>query len=451
MRERRVLVVGTTSDYIAYIHERYPGRVLFLTDISEHERSAGERLDDRSEIVCNLVNKTEVISELRSHISKYDVSLSGIACFDCEWLRLASELAEHFGLPFPSPDSIRLTRDKFLTKKAWAESGVKCPMVARVYSPIQALKLCGRFGGPVVLKPSTGSGSELTFRCDGVHDLGYAYGALSEGLARRSESPMYRKQPYDSALSSVEPSLLAERYVEGREYSADFVVEDSGVNLVRVAKKLRDTTLPFGTTLAYVVPATLPGDMTYDYLSEKLREAAHALGLTRAICMADFIIDNDEVIFLEMTPRIGGDCLPPLIRQACGLDTIGMALDFAEGRRLVTPPISRWKRCVGMRLFARQGGVLSGVNSEALSNDSRVREILVKRNPGHRIVLPPEDYDSWLLGHVIFEPLPDVSLRTQCNELKDMIDFHVEQCYDEKVVRTPAEVGREAHPASPSV
>ncbi len=30
MSDRRVLVVGTTPDYVAHIHERYPGRALFL-------------------------------------------------------------------------------------------------------------------------------------------------------------------------------------------------------------------------------------------------------------------------------------------------------------------------------------------------------------------------------------------------------------------------------------
>jgi hypothetical protein len=41
----------------------------------------------------------------------------------------------------------------------------------------------------------------------------------------------------------------------------------------------------------------------------------------------------------------------------------------------------------------------------------------LKRGSGHRVVLPPEDYESRLLGHVIFEPIEPEGIENECIEI----------------------------------
>ncbi len=442
MSDRRILVVGTTPDYIAYIHEHYPNRALFLTDQSLRLGSAEVSPDESSEVVCNLSSMADLLDELLGHLKKRDQSLSGIACYDCEWLTLAAELAKYFNLPFPSVEAVRLSRDKYRSKKIWADLGVRCPEAELVYSAGQALKLCESFGGPVVLKPLTGSGSELTFRCDNLYDLAAAYRTLIDGLAQRSESPMYRLDPEMQDDSLPASSIMAEEFINGREYSADFIIADNKIRLIRLAKKITDDTLPFGTTMAYMIPAQLPGWLNYELLCEKIYDAANALGLTRAVCMMDFKITRDEIVLLELTPRIGGDCLPPLIRKSCGLDTIGLALDFAEGKEIIIPPPAQWTELIGMRLFSVKSGRFTGVSYKDNLNDSRIAEIFIKRRIGHEIIAPPDDYDSWVLGYVIFEPEPDKRPREQCNDIREKISINVEQYYDQKCTRIVDENNR---------
>jgi len=50
-----------------------------------------------------------------------------------------------------------------------------------------------------------------------------------------------------------------------------------------------------------------------------------------------------------------------------------------------------------------------------------VAEVYLKRGPGHRITMPPEDYDSWILGHVIFHPDGHSEPQVQCRELLEKI------------------------------
>jgi biotin carboxylase len=435
MSDRRVLVVGTTRDYIAHIHERYPGRALFLTDSAQRIGSAETGPDHTSEVVCHLSDKDDVIRVLQKHLQETDQSLSGVACYDCEWLSLAAELAQYYNLPFPTTQAVHLSRDKFLTKRKWAEHGVRCPKVELVHNGWQTLHLNDRIGSSVVLKPTAGTGSELTFLCRDNYELTTAFRAIREGLIERGQSTLYNlNRPTVKRLDPGYP-FMAEEFVEGREYSVDFIIDGDNLILIRVAKKLRDHILPFGTTMAYVVPAKLPGLLSRELLIDSLREAANVLGLTRAICMVDCIISKNEIVFLEMTPRIGGDCLPPLIQHSCGLDTIGLALDFAEGKACEIPPAHKWKEHIGLRLLSTQAGLLEAVSCQEFPEDSGVKEIFIKRAPGHEINLPPEDYDSWLLGHVIFESRTHVNHRRQCDDIRQKIFINVEQYHDQRLAK----------------
>ena len=433
MSDKRTLVVGTTPDYIAYIDRNFPKRCLFLTDIEKRKFSREIKPDSDSEIVCDLQNSDQVLTALQYHLEDNNQQLSGVACYDCESLVLAAQIAEYFKLPFPSVASIKLSRDKFLTKKKWIEYGVRCPKVELVHSGWQAFRLIEQFNSSVVLKPTHGSGSELVFHCHDNADLSFAYHELRVGLAQRSNSPLYRTTIMSDKNQSDEHPVLAEEFVEGREYSADFIIENNSVQIIRISKKLSNHELPFGTTTAYIIPAKLPEWLDIETLKTNLFQAASSLGFTRAICMVDFMITKKEVVFLELTPRTGGDCLPPLIKHCSGVDTIEVELDFADGKSLHIPPQEQWIEHVGLRLFAEQSGRLKSVDFSQLEGNESIKEIFLKFEVGHEIILPPEDYDSWILGHVIFEPTGSMPLIEECKSLLDKIYIQVEQQYVQKI------------------
>jgi hypothetical protein len=55
-----------------------------------------------------------------------------------------------------------------------------------------------------------------------------------------------------------------------------------------------------------------------------------------------------------------------------------------------------------------------------------VHEIHLIRKAGHSIKLPPDDYDSWLLGHIIFEPDAVGEAASQCRELLEKLDLEID-------------------------
>ena len=413
--DRRILVVGTTSDYVDLIREHHPGRALFLTDRRERARAREADPGPAAEVLCDLANAPAAHQALRERLAGGGVTLAGITCFDCESLPLAADLASAFGLDYASPGAVAACRSKFTCKQRWQRAGVPCPDAGLVRSEEEALIFWNRAGGDVVLKPLTGCGSALTFRCRTEKDCREACRALRAGLASPPDSRLYATA--DASAADPRRVFAIEEFVAGPEFSCDFTCEDGRVEILRLASKVPAAEASFGTTLAYLLPARLPGGMDDDAFRRQLGDAARAVGLRRSIAMVDFIVKNGRALMIEIAPRPGGDCLPPLFRHSSGMDMLGLTLDFAEGRDLSLVPPSEWTRLVGLRLLAKRAGVIRTIDAGPLARDARVRDVHLKVERGHRVTLPPDDYDSRVLGHVVFDADPDCPIEDACRDM----------------------------------
>ncbi len=407
-----VLVVGTTADYIDWIRQAAPGRALFLTDPAIRQAAREPEPKPGEELLCALTDASRACDALAAHLRRYHLTPAGVACFDCESMELAATLAQELDLPYPSLTSIRQCRDKFLSKTIWQQHGVSCPPMRLIRAAEEAEEFQRQTGGPIVLKPLAGSGSELVFHCTSQVDCGPAFRAIIDGLQDRKGDRLY---------ADSEPLALAENCIHGQEYSCDFILETGQVKVIRLTRKIPAPAGPFGTTRGYILVDALPDPVANGKLADLLRSGAEALGLSRALCMADFMVCGADIVLLEMTPRAGGDCLPFLLRRARQLDMLLLSLDFAGQAPIRIEKDQDQIPHVGLRLHARGSGVLRDIDASSLLADSRLREIHLLRQLGHQVRMPPEDYNSWYLGHIIFQPSPDLDLASQCHELADRL------------------------------
>ncbi len=415
----RVLVVGTTADYIAWIQSTCPRQALFFTD-PDVRRTAGEPCPAAEEELCgDLSDDRQASRRIEEHLNRYGLVLEGIACFDCESMELAAVLAGHFALPYPSVQAVRNCRDKLQAKRLWRAHQLNTPPAAAIGSADEAADFFRSVGAPVVLKPTSGSGSELVFKCMDAQSCADSYRLIRRGLQQRRTHRLYR-----SHTPAADPLIMAEGFSDGEEYSCDFIVEEGRAHLIRLAHKIKAQAEPFGTILGYLVPAQLPDTISNERFDQILYQSAAALGIQRAVCMLDFIVSRGEIVMLELAPRPGGDCLPFLMRRGYRLDMLKLQIDFSR-HKAPPPPLVAEKPLVGLRLLARKGGTLKGVDVSHLKNDPRVIGIQLIRQPGHRIKLPPADYDSWLLGHVVFAPDDKTDLAAQCSALLGCIPVQV--------------------------
>lgn len=427
MADRSVLVVGTTSDYIDIIRQRFPGRTLFLTDIECRANAIEPAPPAPTELLSDLACGDETLSKLRKHIGQHGIELSGMVCFDCESMMLAANIARALSLPYVSPEAVSVCRSKYECKQLWREMNLPCPQAELVKSAAEAKAFLQKTGGAAVLKPVAGSGSEYVFICSNDDECEKAFSTIESKLSVLRSNP--GKPLYSRDLSEAKKQCICvmEEFIQGDEYSCDFVIDGNRLEIIRIARKIHAIGMSFGTTLAYVVPTDLPGTLRTEDLCRQLRAAAQALGLDRAICMIDLMVRDGKALMIEMTPRPGGDCLPSLLMKSGGLDILGLAIDFAEGRFPSIPEKAEWKRLVGLRLFATKSGRITQMNADALLADDRVVEYHAKAGSGHTVVLPPDDYDSRLLGHVIFKPSePGISaIEKECLEIAGLLKLEL--------------------------
>jgi len=418
--EPKVLVVGTTSDYIHTLRRSLPGRALFLTDETIRHRAVEPCPLPDEEVVANLEDVPGVRAALRHHLSATGTVPDGVACFDDESMELAARLASDYHMPYPSVKAVRQCRDKFRTKICWQRAGVPCPSTVRVWECDEAVEFVRRLGRPAVIKPSVGAGSELVYRVADAAQTERVFHRVQRELAHRHQRALFR--PVDGETSP----LVIEELVEGEEYSCDFAIDGTDLRLLRTARKIFLPGGPLGTALAYVAPADPPLPIQPRELEALLRSAAEALDVRSAICMVDLRFRDGEPVLLELAPRPGGDCIPPLVRYAYGIDMLEATLDFACDRLDLHRPPPAATPHVGLRLFASGAGVIRRLETDAIARDPRVREVHLIRAPGQEVRLPPADYDSWLLGHVIFAPDATASVEHQCLALRDVLGFEME-------------------------
>ncbi len=416
----KVLAVGTTTDYIHWIRRSCPDRALFLTDPLLRQQAKEPTPAPHEEILCDLVDYEQALETLKNHLRNRHLSLSGITSYDCESMELAAVIARDMSLDYPTVQAVGNCRNKYLSKILWHESGVRTPSGRLVTSSEEAVSFFKQTDGPCVLKPITGSGSELLLYCETADECKRGFNDISRGLKQRQAHRLYR------SFSTENPSILIEECIEGEEFSCDFIIEGEQAAVIRLAQKIPDKKGPFGTIRGYILPAPLPDGIDPRDFERALHQGARALGIDRAMCMLDFLVRKGELIFLEIAPRPGGDCLPFLLLQRFNLDILKLNLDFAQHCPVRLPGPDNNHPAVGLRVHAKKGGVLKKIDITPLRHDPRIYEVYLPHRPGYIIRMPPEDYDSWLLGHVIFRPIKDTDVETQCHEIFEQIAVETE-------------------------
>jgi biotin carboxylase len=420
-----VAVVGTTPDYISKLHQQHPREILFFADSRFKGHPLLEDIPSPALLFADQANFNLVYENAAAYLSNRSLSLEGIACFDCESLLLASHLASLLGLQFPSSRSIALARNKFESKQIWFSKGVSSPSAILARELKETLNFFQIHQRSVVLKPISGSGSELLFHCKSEKAVNEAVALMMEELPRRRRNPLF--QPFSNTFDDrcVDPCgvWVVEEFIPGPEFSCDFILQGGMVQLIRETGKVRATDYPFGSVLAYTFPPRYPEGFRKEILEQTLAEAVGALGFDWGYFMADYILKDGSPVILEVTPRPGGDSIPDLVKAAAGHDVIETYLDFVRGKlpSLDKEPPLAPEAYASINLFAREEGTVVNIDGSEIASLPCVNCLILRKSVGDGIVLPPKDYDNRLLGYCIVALEPSADIRSEALGLESRL------------------------------
>lgn len=388
----KTIVVGTTDDYIQFIHNVYNSYVLFITDISIREEYPNIPTN-LIEIVSDLSNINHTLLKLDHFLTENKININGIVAFDCESLELASIIAGIYKLDFPSLDTVKNCRDKYRQKKILETNNIQTPKTEKVRADQILLDTFQEYGQKCVLKPIAGSGSELNYLCTTEVQCKRSYEKILSSLKQRKNNRLFSSDVYE------ETPIIIEEYIEGKEFSCDFIREGNEIFIIRIAEKIKSDKLPFGLCIGYKLVLNIE-DISLTYLTSVLLSSSLALNLENVICMVDIIINENGINILELTPRPGGDCLPFLLDYASGHNTITSAVEYSSSHKKEFINHTDVKEYTALKLYAESSGVLEFIDTAKIKNYPNLIDTKLIRSPGDNICLPPDDYDSWCLGYV---------------------------------------------------
>ncbi len=429
MRRDPVLVVGTTPDYVLKIHGRYPEDTVFITDTSFQTDSLLRTIEEPALLFASLENFGETLQSVCQYLSVNKLSPRGIACFDCESLIAASKLALHIKVPFPAPDAVAKTRNKFESRRIWKDAGLPSPRAALTSELEETLEFFRCVKKNIVLKPVSGSGSELLFHCKDEEEIIRSVRVMKEELPKRRLKPLFRMISVNPGVNLIDPcgSWIVEEFISGSEFSCDFILRDGQITILRETGKIKAPDQTFGSILAYTFPPLYPEGFVLKDLHNVLKGASTSLGFTWGYFMADFIITNGGYpVIIELTPRPGGDSIPDLVEIATGNDLLGTYLDIVSGKYspLETsdmPPES----FASINLYAPGEGVITCLDPSRILSLPWVKAVFLKKKVGDKIILPPDDYDNRLLGYCVVAPESDSNLISIYHQLNKSLRISI--------------------------
>lgn len=265
-----------------------------------------------------------------------------IICCSDTGLKAIGRVNDVMGLTGLSEKSADESSNKFLMKEKLIDAGVRTARFFKVHSEEELNSAVGEIGFPVIIKAVDLQGSR------GIN------------IVREEEN---LKDAFSDTMSLTRKDFcIVEEYIVGTEYGAQSFVYNGEVLFVLPHGDetiMCKTAVPIGHYMPYDISNEL-----YLDTCEQVKKSIAALGFNNCAVNVDLIEKDGKAYIIELTGRVGANCLPELTSNYYGINYYEMILATCLGES----PLPYWeKRQQPCYTLARM--VKSSVNGIAKSVD----------------------------------------------------------------------------------
>ena len=228
----------------------------------------------------------------------------------------AAYVAEKLGLPTNPYMSVEILAYKDKFRGFLKENGFNCPK-AQSYSSFESAKTeINQFFLPVMVKPVDSSGSKGVSKVEHVEDIEYAFIRALE--------------------NSRDKNIIIEEYImQNHPYmiAGDCFVINGKVDFWGLLNSHRDKSVnpyvPIGTSYPIYI-----NNKRLDIIKKEIKRLFDILNIKFGAFNIEIMIDKDDnLYFIEMGPRNGGNMIPDLLLMATGEDMIAATVESAMGNQ----------------------------------------------------------------------------------------------------------------------
>lgn len=232
-----------------------------------------------------------------------------IICCSDTGLRAVGRCNDVLHLTGITEEAAIVSSNKFLMKEKLQANGVRTAAFFKVTSEEDLQHAVQKIGFPVIIKATDLQGSRGIAI---VRDEGALLSSFHEVMS-------LTRQSY----------CIVEEFLEGKEYGAQSFVYDGEVLFVLPHGDetiMCKTAVPVGHYMPYKMDSAL-----YDDTCKQVRTAINALGLNNCAVNVDLIEKDGKAYIIELTGRVGANCLPELVGNYFGINYYEMILRTALG------------------------------------------------------------------------------------------------------------------------
>lgn len=296
-------------------------------------------------------------------------------------LETQSRVQAKLGLRGHFPAFIRQFRNKAAYKASLMESfpeGVPQTLLYKSKDSELLKNFEDNFPTGVVVKPVEGGGSKATARCLSAEEV----------LSHMEQHEL--------------TEAIIEEYLPGQEYGGDFLVYEGELIFECCTLKSVNAALVPKSHLVLEQLQHNAGRSTF------LKRIIGYLSLPDGVYNADIIESVRQLKLIDLSPRIGGNCLPDLVKASTGVNEWRFMAEL-----LLKKPVSPWPT----QQFVPHGVYMIGCNVDgkirSLAFDdhpfgSSVREVFWRVASGDRVEAFTEG--AMHLGYVIYRADTDAAL-----------------------------------------
>lgn len=282
--------------------------------------------------VCymDISNPEDVLSK------SFDLNLDGVAtcCLDTGIVSLG-KVCDNLKLTGLTERAAAMCGDKLKMKQAFIDYGVSTAMFYRIGTEQELQKALETLQMPVIIKATDLQGSR------GI----YIAQTKEEVLIGYREAMKLTRKDY----------CIIEEFIEGEEFGAQSFVFNNEILFVLPhgdETYMSHTAVPVG----HYVPLEYD-DSIVRKIEIEVKKAIKAIGLNNCAVNVDMILKGEKIYIIEITGRVGANCLPELVEINFGIEYYKMIALMA----LSETPLALWNK--------RRNNIKAGYSKMIFSND----------------------------------------------------------------------------------
>lgn len=396
--EKKLMILGAGLSQLSAI-QRAVDMGFYVITVDYLPENIGH-LFSHQFVNCSTVDKEKVLKAAR------DLDIDGIVTFASDVATpTMGFVSEQLGLPGASLRVAETLSNKGKFRIFQKEHGLNSPDFV-IGQRLEDIKdQISTLSPPLVFKPVDTSGSRGVCRLDQI-----------------DHNNCFKSFEYARTYSRSK-TVCVEKFIEGTEVGGDAFLINGKLAFVAITHKHMK---------GYVVTGhSLPTDISLEDQRQVCSEIVAnclAVGYTEGPLNFDVIVSPERSVILEMSPRLGGNGIPMIIKQATGIDLIAATIYHALG--LGVEPPSKYERLMpcGSWIFgSNHAGMLEGIatKEEIQTAITEVFDYVVNYHIGDEV--PGFIHNGNSLGYVLFDCRAATNYAEMVDRIQGKLQLKVSQ------------------------